>query len=401
MNEEITQFDAERIIDALRIGVVPPVHLDDICVGRNQWFNSVKHDLGFVAQGASKVRFISAPWGGGKTHFLLMVKVDALRLNFVVSHVELNSREAPLDRFEVIFPKMIRGLVFPGADNLESVLDTWATGFPYYSADEIGAELRRLSPSLDFRAALRACLMHAKGDLTTHRGILCNVAGWLGGDSLNPELKKFGVYNPVRITNVTEIVDSFLRFILHQGYKGMVVMLDEAEAVTSLTQSRRRNEANQNIRKLLDNTDEHVGLYVIFATTPSFLMDSARGAKSYPALWSRIHNIVSLGMEKASKRSIIIPLEPLKSAGLNEVAGKVIEIHSKAYEWNANHYIDNDNIKSFTTRFLKESKGKTVRSFIRTLIYLLDQLEETKDGSFLTSVISQIKLEENEITEEQ
>lgn len=394
MEKEITQFDCERIVDALRAGVVPPVHLGDLCIGRRQWLESVKYDLGFVARGASKVRFLSAPWGGGKTHFLLMARGEALTLGLVVSHVELNSREAPLDRFEIIFPKIIRGLLFPGGYNLESVLDTWATNFPYYSADEIGAELRRLSPSLDFRSALRACLTHAKGDVTAQRAMLRNVAGWLGGDSLNPELKKLGVYNSVKITNVSEIVGSFLRFIIQQEYKGLVVMLDEAEAVTSLTQSKRRTEANQNIRKLLDNTDENTGLYVIFATTPTFLADPIRGAKSYPALWSRIHNIAGPELEKISKRSIIIPLEPLELTELEELATKIITIHSRAYEWNTTEYVDVSSIKLFAARFVRECKDKMVRSFIRPLIYLLDQVEESKDLKVSGLLVSQVKFGE-------
>jgi len=394
MEKELTQFDCERIVDALRAGVVPAVHLEEFCVGRKQWLESVKHDLDFVARGASKVRFLSAPWGGGKTHFILMAREEALTIGLVVSHVELNSREAPLDRFEIIFPKIIRGLLFPGGYNLESVLDTWAVNFPYYSADEIGVELRRLSPSLDFRSALRACLMHAKGDVVTHRAMLRNVAGWLGGDSLNPELKKMGVYNSVKITNVSEIVGSFVRFILQQGYKGLVVMLDEAEAVTSLTQSRRRTEANQNIRKLLDNTDEHTGLYVMFATTPNFLTDSDKGAKSYTALWSRIHNIVGPELERISKRSIIIPLEPLRATELEELATKVIMAHSRSYGWNATDYVDINGIKLYTARFVKECDDKTVRSFIRPLVYILDQAEESKDPRVISLLISQVKFGE-------
>lgn len=396
MDQGFSQFDAERIIDALRVGVVPPCHLSELSVGRRQWLESVRHDLQFVAGGASKVRLLSAPWGGGKTHFLAIVNEDALRLNFVVSYVELHSREAPLDRFEVVFPKLIRGLVFPGAATLESALDSWASQFPYYSAEEIGIELQNLSPSLDFRAALRSCLEHAKGDLAAHRVILRDVAGWLGGDRVSPELRRFGVYNPVGITNVTEIVGAFLRFIVHQGYGGLLVILDEAEAVTSLAQSTRRNEANQNIRKLLDNADEHVGLYVIFATTPTFLTDHSRGARSYPALWSRIRNVVSAGLEKASRRSIIIPLEPLDFGELEELATKGINIHSMAYEWDADKYIDDSTIRLYSTKFLQESRDKTVRSFIRGLVYLLDHMEEARDSSVFNSLVAQISFEDRE-----
>jgi hypothetical protein len=65
MQTGIGQFEAERIIDALRAGLVPPSNLDEICVGRERWLDSIQHDIQFIAKGASKVRFVSAPWGGG------------------------------------------------------------------------------------------------------------------------------------------------------------------------------------------------------------------------------------------------------------------------------------------------------------------------------------------------
>jgi len=257
-----------------------------------------------------------------------------------------------------------------------------------------------MTTSLDFRAALRACLMHAKGNLTAHRGILRDVAGWLGGDRVSPELKRLGVYNQVKITNVTEIVGAFLRFLLGQGYKGLVIMLDEADPVTSLTQSKRRNEANQNVRKLLDNADQHEGSYVIFATTPSFLTNPTRGAPSYPALWSRIRNVVNAGLQQVNKRSIIIPLEPLDSGELSDLGAKVIGIHSKAYEWDSSNYVGTQGIQAFTTRFAQKSEKKTVRSFVRVLVDILDQLEDTRDNGLFNSLLDQIEFKEDENTED-
>ncbi|GAG81724.1 unnamed protein product, partial [marine sediment metagenome] len=122
----LTPFESEKILEALRKGVVPTHHLQRFSVGRNFWLDSIKSDLDFVRQGASKVRFLSAPYGGGKTHFLSLVKEEALKNRYVVSYVELHSREAPMDRFEIIFPKIMRGIVV-SEDNkgLEHIFETW------------------------------------------------------------------------------------------------------------------------------------------------------------------------------------------------------------------------------------------------------------------------------------
>ena len=394
--EDLKPFDAERIIESLRGGLVPYGHLRILSVGRDVWLDSIRHDLKFVAGGASKLRFISAPWGGGKTHFLALVKEYATELNFAVSYVELHSRDAPLDRFEIVFSKIMHGLVFPGDQNLESVLDSWASKFPYYTTTEIEAELQRLSPSLDFRAALRACLSHCRGDLAAHRAILRSVAGWLQGDSLGSDLRKFGVHNAIKITNVTEVLGAFLRFLVSHGYSGLLVMLDEAEAVTSLAQSKRRNEANQNIRKLLDNADEHVGLYVVFATTPAFLTDGQRGAKSYPALWSRIRSVVDFELAKTSKRSLIITLDPLEAQHLWQLADKVAMVHSRAYDWPVHDYIDATDFSGFIAKFAKASKGRTARSFLRAWVYVLDHVEQRREPGLCKSLYERVRFDEED-----
>jgi hypothetical protein len=196
--DKLSSFDAEQIIDTLQYGVVPSHNANTYSVGREYWLDAVTDDLNYVSKGASKLRFISAKWGGGKTHFLTLIKEKALKLKFVLTYVELNSREAPLDKLETLFKKLIRGLVFPGDLTFNQVLDKWANNFPLYdSAEETNTEIAKICPSLDFRAALRACLTFAKGDRIRHEDILRSVLGWLQGDSISPELKKIGVHNSI------------------------------------------------------------------------------------------------------------------------------------------------------------------------------------------------------------
>jgi len=115
---DVRQLDpitAERIIEAFRQGAVPTEHLQLFCLGRERWLQSVRKDLDFVAKGGSKVRFLLAPYGGGKTHFLMLAKEIAASTNFLFSYVELNSREAPFDRFEIISHSSCEASPYPTA----------------------------------------------------------------------------------------------------------------------------------------------------------------------------------------------------------------------------------------------------------------------------------------------
>ena len=104
----LSEFDAQRIIDSLRVGTVPTDQLKTLTVGRDDILTALRDDLDFIAAGGSKVRLISASYGGGKTHLLGLLSHAALNSNFLVSHVQLHAREAPFDQFEVIFSVLIR-----------------------------------------------------------------------------------------------------------------------------------------------------------------------------------------------------------------------------------------------------------------------------------------------------
>ena len=182
---QISSFEAQRLLDALRVGTVPNEHLELFPTGREYWLDAIKEDLSFIKQGASKVRFVSAYYGGGKTHFLNLIKREALNQNFIVSYVELHSREAPMDKFEIIFPKVMRGMVTSESEHgLESIFEYWINNFEIYERKEIETKLKELSPSMDFRAALRSYLEFSGLDSPEAKDNLLTILGWLGGNKL-------------------------------------------------------------------------------------------------------------------------------------------------------------------------------------------------------------------------
>jgi len=390
---ELTSVDAEKAVESFRQGTVPIGHLELYSVGRERWLTSVSRDLSFIAQGGSKVRFLSAPYGGGKTHFFTLARARALSADMLVSYVELNSREAPFDRFEVIFPKIMRSTSLPNGSSIERMLEDWARRFPYYSSEEIETNLRQIAPSLDFRAALRACLQYANTDSADHRMRIQGIVAWLQGYRVLTELKGIGIRANITIANVSEILGSFLRFVKASGYQGLVLLLDEAEAITSLAQSQKRDEANQNIRKLLDNAEEHRGLYILFATTPKFLTDPITGAQSYPALWTRIKDMVGGGLEHTSSRSTLMVLPPFDRTDLDTLAPRIVDTHAIAYGWNARNSCDGTLLDKYVSTFLQRGDPRMIRSFIKGLVSVLDILEEGDGPSTAEALIERMEFE--------
>jgi len=403
MLEDIQQpFQAQQVLQAFRQGTVAKDSAHQLMVGREYWVEALCDDLDFVRSGASKIRFLSAAYGGGKSHFLSAVEHIATDKGFIVANVELHSREAPLDRFEIVFPKIMRSLTsVPGSFVLEEVFYRWLASAQLYDRQSITRELRAVSPSLDFQAALRAFLDRAESNQPQDEEVRQAILGWLCGDALSPLLRKnTNIRNRISITNVSEIFGSFLRLVRRSDLAGVAIFLDEAEAVTSLARSQKRAEANQNIRKLLDNADRYEGLLIVFSTTPAFLNDSERGARSYPALWDRIRTVMRTraGM-KPNKRSLIIKLEPPGKAELRQAASIVRRLHAVAYSWQAEELFPADAVDALVAKYLDSCPQPVYRPFLRALVELLDSLEQSASSEAARELISQMDF--GEYTEDQ
>ena len=197
---ELSQDKARSILEALRRGGVPKKYAEVLAVGREKWLKSVDDDLLFISEGGAKTRFVVAPYGGGKTHFLTLVNDKALSEKFVVSFVELQSREAPFDEFETIFNRIIRNIRTTDDFGVQHIFDKWVNSFHYYKSKDIERELGDISPSLDFRNALRSYLEISSINTPESLRRKQDIIAWIQGDPLpRSVLKNIGIRNNITI----------------------------------------------------------------------------------------------------------------------------------------------------------------------------------------------------------
>ncbi len=103
---------ARQAIEALRLGVVPTSHLDIYTVGRDLELVVVLKDLESAARDGG-LRVVLGDYGTGKTHFLEMTELLALESGFLAARATLDSREAVPNRPRRIFHQLARGLRYP------------------------------------------------------------------------------------------------------------------------------------------------------------------------------------------------------------------------------------------------------------------------------------------------
>lgn len=373
---------AREAIEALRDGTVPRSYASAYTVGRERYLQALAADLEFIGAGGYKVRFVVGDWGFGKTHLLALYGEAALARGFAVSHVELNARDAPLEKSEVITAAIIRSTIFPGGSAFEDYLRQWGRDAELRERAEIDRWLRESAPSLEFRALLREVL--ASGTSGTGAwDAVADSARWLTGGEPSPALSRStGIRGAMKPRVAPGILTSFLTYLRASGSPGLILLLDEAEAITSLTAATRREEANQVLKRLLDNPEHRVGWEVVFATTRRFVDDPNRGARSYPALWERIRS--ASPSRVFNPRSTVLELDPLIDAELIVLGGHLRDLHAAAYGWVPR--LGPDDFEQIAKVAYGE-ESRPPRRFVRAVVELLDILEADPNLS-LADVIS-------------
>ena len=373
---------AKLIVNALRRGVPPRGRALGLTVGRDREIDYFGRKLDEIAEtGLSDVKFISAEIGGGKSHFLDILESLAKERNFVVSKVDLDSRSTRFDHFEEVYRKLVGGIATRThqTDGLTSILETWASQYQGATDTWIFAELRQI-PELP--AQLRSALLEYGKAVAKDDGVvetLTDLISWVSGEKVTAaQRKRLNVTAPVGRTNASEMLRGLMGLFRVQGYSGFVVLLDEAEAITSLTRVQDRNAANENIRSIIDGADENEGFYFVFATTPSFLDPAAiKGAATYQALWRRISDPLA-GRGRSLDRVIIeLPaLTEVEYANLAVRIKAIAEIGAGKPSAITNEQLD------MLARYAQNQPSGRVSTLVRAAAQLISDSYENPDFDF-------------------
>ena len=361
----------------MRHGSVPRNEVDLFTVGRERYLTALQADLAFIAAGGFKLRLLAGDLGYGKTHLLTVFARIALQQGFAVAHVELHAREAPLERSETIVPAIIRNTVFPGHRGIETHLRDWVQSNDLLDKKQMESWLQDTAPSLEFRALLRAAMQAS--DPSRSPDLIVDVVRWLDGGAPTAGLAAAtGIRSAIKAYMAADILTSFIRFVRCTGISGFILLLDEADSITSLAQANRREEANQTLKRLLDNVEGRTHFEVVFATTSKFLEDEARGAQSYPALWERLRTAVkTVGF---NPHSTVLRLAPLEKPELRRLGATLQQLHGEAYSWKPN--LTMTQLDAVSDAAYGKGLGGPPRWFVTILIAVLDGLEANQSADF-------------------
>jgi hypothetical protein len=305
----LEQAEALEVIESLRKGIPPKRYTSSYTAGTEDFLKKVRS---FHLQGAStrgKLRFVSGSWGEGKTHLLRLLREEAFDANYLVSTVELNADSTPFNKFEQVFYDIVRNITSPEMYR-DGQLDLAAPfgevlrrallqgpGEPdatvsherlqeakdkLFGADGIDIDFRRVT------SQYWETFLPDGGDVPSLENARGRLLQWFAGEGTMALYRKLGIQKIVNRSNARLMLQSLSRLATHIGYRGLVILFDEAEMSYSTMRKSNLKQAHNNLLHLINSIDQTEGLFLIYATTPDFYMDERHGITIYGALAQRI-----------------------------------------------------------------------------------------------------------------
>jgi hypothetical protein len=303
----------------------------------------------YVADGGSAFKLALGVYGGGKTHFLFCVRDHAWTEDFATSYVSLSSGASPFHRLELVYGAIVRGLVAPMTpDELLSdyergvgaFIDRWYAR-KYKESDQLGIEAdgRRafFEDELESLEAIenisfrRAVIAAFRARLDKREVDFADICQWLSGEGyVAATHRKFGILQKIDRTTAFSMIRSLVQWIRAIDYKGLVVLLDEAERVPSLS-TRQRDQHLNNLREIIDECGQSSfkGMLMIYAVPDDSFLEGR--TQVYEALRQRL----ATTFQEINPAGVRIELDELVEDPvpfLTEIGMKIADVYTIAYD---------------------------------------------------------------------
>jgi hypothetical protein len=335
---DLDQKLAKAIIHKLgSFGTPPEFGIEYFSVGVEQYLRVIEEEYlkGILKFNLSSFKLITGNYGGGKTHFLYLLRNLGWRNNFVTSYVTLSPTECPFDRLELVYKRIVLSLGVPIVN--EPLERPWHTGIDvllrsWAKSSEDGNILSRLPPleSSSFANATKAAMVNLLSD--DEEGFQ-EVVQWLKGEEVPRELRlRYRISERIDRSNAFRMLRSLVQFISSAGYSGLLLLFDEAERGMSISSARDKRRALDNLRQLVDecgNSRLPGAMFFYAIPDENLLLEGSGGV--YEALKQRLRS----SFTRINPMGVKVNLENIGMNAedfLNELGAKLAKVFETAYD---------------------------------------------------------------------
>ena len=387
----LSQRDIEHIFERLRSGVVPERGLEAFAVGIDRSRGEIKRQLDLAGNNEGVFKFLRGGYGCGKTFMARLALLDAQAQGFATSFVVVSDNDLHFHRFDDVYRKVVQELATDRCDRgaLGFILDRWiarmedaaidgganpdAEDFDIQVQQRIESDLASLTGGKapeDMTRVLRSIFALKQQNKFPEASALLS---WLSGsENVAASSKRIaGIKGDIGSKEAMDYLQGILAITKAAGYKGLVIVIDEAETMLRMKTDIRAKSLN-GIRQICDAADRYPGLFWIFTGTPEFF-DTNRGVAGLSPLHDRL-KLIKTG-NFANPRQPQLVLTPFDAERLKDVALKLREIYPTENRKQLTKKVTPEFIDLLVdkvTQGFGGDVGIVPRQFLRQLVNILD-----------------------------
>ncbi|MCL2860264.1 MAG: ATP-binding protein [Oscillospiraceae bacterium] len=403
---QIPKRISTTILNSLTGGVVPRIGLEYITVGRKNEVDAILNDINNIEQEGASFRFIVGKYGSGKSFLLQLIRSHAMEKGLVVLDVDLS----PERRFVgnkgqglATYRELIKNMstkTKPDGGALTLIIEKWLSGIQLIVMQEnnissdnpkflslvkikIGQVINDLEGMVHGFDFARILSMYLEAYINGEDEKKSYLLKWLRGEyGTKTEAKReIDINTIVNDDNWYDYLKILSQFVVHAGYKGMIIIIDELVNLYKIPQSISRQYNYEKILTMFNDTmqGKAKNLGIILAGTPQCIEDTRKGIFSYEALKSRLQE----GKFNNGIKDMLGPIIRLKTLTYEELfvlIEKLKQIHEHHYGYKGNLQHD-DMIFFMKMEFerIGANENITPREVIRDFLEILNILYQNPD----------------------
>lgn len=394
-----SQRDKEHIFQSLRGGVVPERGLEEFAVGIERQRGEIGRLLELAKSGEGVFKFLRGGYGCGKTFTARLAVSDAQASGFATSFVVVSDNDFHLHKFDDLYRRVVQELGTSSCPRgaLSDVVDRWianveqalvdggaddgAPDFDEKVQKRIESDITSLTGGKapeDLGRVLREVFRLKQAGKVREASALLS---WLSGSENvgAAEKKSAGVKGEITSHDAMAYLHGILEVVKAAGYKGLVIIVDEAETILRMRQDVRGKSLN-GIRQIIDAADRYKGLLWIFTGTPEFF-DVRRGVAGLQPLHDRIQFMTEGGL--VTMRQPQLELKPFDRARLKDVGLRLRQLYPMGDPNIVAQKVTPERISALVDEVTKGfggDVGVVPRQFLRRLVNLFDTVAENPDA---------------------
>lgn len=351
-------FYTRRSIEQLRNGLVDSVTVNRLTMEEATIKKKFTQGLRALDESLAEHLCICGSYGQGKSHMLANLNQIALSQGYATSFVQLDLREIPFHQFSVVYHALMKKLTLPDGQQFAVAWKKWGSKhastpldtMPHRFQMILTAMLYKNRQSKESTSLLEKALMgydipimHLK-KIMKHQGIQSYQQHSFMCKGNSPYF---------------QIVQALGHLLQSMGYKGLVLLFDEAE---SITQGRLGQRAKS--YEILDQFFKYkASVYPVFAFTADFFDkvhneqydENKSFLKDYASCWKDLN---------------VVRLQHFSADDWDSLQDRLIQLYAEAYRIDISNQMTG--IKQKLQNLLETFKDQETRFKLKALVNQLD-----------------------------